>query len=264
MLAAARIAAGQTAAARAGLTSLPRLDRLNSDDRLLLADVLLRLERWADLQAVLADWRAPTPTARQTVNRFRALESIHREQFAVGLAILDELLQSAPDDYELRLWRAICLAKAGQRDAARQALAHESLAVDRPEVWYWRGMVELASGNTQAAEQAYQRAVAADRGYAPAWEALGSLSLNADRVDEAIRLLSVAIDVGRERPSAYFLLAIAHARASDRLATLAALQTALTLDPTLLDTALATEMIATLVDEAELRRIAETRPANAE
>lgn len=267
LLAAARIAAGQVVAARTGLKTLPRLDRISSDDRLLLADVLVQLDRWDDLRTVLADWRAPTPAAQRTINRYRALEAIQRGQYAAGLAILDELLQSDPNDYELRLWRAICLAKAGQRDAAREALTHEALDVDRPEVWYWRGMVELASGNTKQAAEDYQRAVANDRGYAPAWEALGSLALNrptASDVAEAIRLLNIAVQAGPDRPSAYFLLAVAQARASDRAATVAALKRALALNPKMLDTALATETIVTFLGEPELRRIAASAPNETE
>lgn len=256
LLAAARMADGQADRAGAALRPLPPLTRLSSADRLLLARVLAELGRWDELARVLDGWRAPDPGAQREVNRYRAYVAIERGEQAAGLAILDHLLTSQPDDPDLRIWRARALLKAGQHEAARAALDHPALDEDRAETWYWRGMLEAATGADQAAIEALQAAVRRDERYAPAWEALGSLMLNADRLDEAARLLRNAVAADPQRASAHLLLALTHARGGDRAQTLGALRRALALDPSLAETAKATVALTALIAPDEIDALA--------
>ena len=256
LLVAVEYALGRHAFADDALAQVPDPAALSIPDRLRLAHVLVGLERWVDARRTV-DGLGPLPEAQQRVlNLVRAILAIQDGQNAVGLGILDHLLADAPRDYDLLTWRGIALLRAGQYQAAREALAVAQRDAARPEAWYWLGVLEDADGDTDAAQAALQRAISADDKFAPALEALGNVALQRDRLTDAVSYLARAIEADARRASSHFLLAIAQARASNRLEAEAALRTALQLDPTLVENAQRVAAIQALFSAEDLRGMA--------
>lgn len=248
--------------------------RLTPAEQILLGRLAVRLERWELLDEVLAarelDDAASGVAARGPLQSesdlLRAIAAIRAGQHVAGLAVLDYLREQGPPTYEVDLWRAIALLDTRSYDAARHALEIVTREASRPEGWYWRGVLALRSGDTQAALPLFQAALTADSRFAPAWEAQAALALEQQDVSKAIEHLDHAIRSGPRRASAYFMLAIAFAKLSNREAAAATLRTALALDATLLDTAKATEVLNRLFSEqdfAELLDTAGSAPASA-
>jgi len=263
LLAAAQLAAQEPAEADATLTPVPDPGALEPADRLRLAQTLAALQRWKDLERTLRNMpRLPQPQQVE-LNRLRAILTIQRGEYAAGVAILDALLGSRPDDEDLRVWRAAALLKAGQVEAARAALP----SPESPASWYWSGRLSLVEGDTDAAREAFLQAVDADVHYAPALESLGILALNEKDVEQALMWLTRATRARPHSASAHFLLAIAQAKAGRRDEAAAALRVALQTDPDLLGTARETPAFRALFTDEDLRGMlptAETQPNRAD
>ncbi len=268
------------AAADVALEDLRNVERLSLADKLRLARCFVALERWERLDALLASLGnvggtapravAVPEAASAQVNYLRAVLAIQRGQLPEALAILDNLLSEprpsasgqpapglpAPDDYELRTWRGVALLYAQQFQAAREALAVSEKYPDRPEAWYWLGVLELRAGNTDQAVPYLEHALAASYGFAPAWEALGTLALNQGDLATALEHLTKAVNANPRRASSHFLLAIIHAKASRPAEAAEALRTAFRLGPSLLETAKQTEVISRMFSADELDALA--------
>jgi tetratricopeptide (TPR) repeat protein len=190
----------------------------------------------------------------------RAVWLIQQDRFAEALAVLDYLLELRPGDYDIRTWRAVALLEAGQYEAARAALAHAEQSPARPEAWYWLGVLEIETGNPEAAISYLQRTFTASARYAPAWEALGTLALNRGDLPVARENLINALEINPRRASAHFLLAIVHAKAARQEEAAQALQDAFLLDETLLETAKETEVLTRMFGQDGLEELAPGPP----
>lgn len=253
------------AAADEAIETLATIERLSLPGKLRLGRLLVALERWERLGALLDSLGEVPQPYWPRLNFLRAVLAIQRGQLAEAYAILDNLLAEpqtppqallAADDYELRTWRGVALVYARQFEAAREALAHAQEYPERPQAWYWRGMLELHAGNADQAIPFLQYALAASQRFAPAWEALGTIALNHDDLPTALQNLSNAASYGPPRASTHLLLAILHAKASRPSETAEALRTAFGLDPSLLETARQTEVITRLFSEDQLAALA--------
>lgn len=208
--------------------------KLDTQARIAYGRLCVSLERWQALDRVLATLAPAATQPSDALTFLRAVALIHDGKADEGRALIETLLTRDPNSYELRVWRAIALVESGQFDTAREALRFAEQQPGRPEAWYWRAMVEIRSGNEDAAAPFLSEALAASESYAPAWEALGVLALNRDDVSSAIDYLQQAVRTGPWRASAHMLLAIAYARASRRDDVLRELRAAVRLDPSLL------------------------------
>ncbi len=243
-------------AADAALENLADPEHLSLADKLRLGGLFVALERWDRLDALLASLGEAPESALAQLNYLRAVLWIQQGKLPEALATLDNLLAEQPDDYELRTWRGVALLYARQLQAAREALAHAEQHRDRPEAWYWRGILELQAGNVDEAITALQTALAASSRCAPASEALATIALNRGDLLTALQNIEHAVNVSPRRASAHFLLALIHAKASHLAETAAALRTAFRLDPAFLDTARQTEAIRGLFSEDQLAALA--------
>jgi len=244
------------AAADGALAHVLEPASLDAAERVSLGRMLVAVERWDRLRGVTELLRTPPAELLGDVNMLRAVMAIVDGKYAAALAILDSLLESRPEDYDLLTWRGVALLKAGQFGAARDALSHTADVPGRPEAWYWRGRIEMEAGNPDQAVKFLQSALAASRRFAPAWEALGSLALNRGDLPAAITNFATAVEVNPRRAQAHLFLAVAHAKASDRAAAQADLRNAFQLDATLLDTARRIEVITRLFSDDELAVLA--------
>ena len=154
---------------------------------------------------------------------------------------------------------------ANQLEAARKAL-DEAARLDpgRPEAYYRRGILEAWDGKSEVAAGYLKNALASSARMAPAWEALASLELDADKVDAALEHLGQAIEIDPYRASAYYLSAIAHAKLSQAEQAADDLRKAFQLDPGYLEEAKQIEVFQRLFAPGVLERLAkpeEERPA---
>jgi tetratricopeptide (TPR) repeat protein len=238
------------------VSGIPAPHELRSADRVRLGRVLVTLERWEQLEAVLAELESPPTELIPARDFLRAVISVRSGRLVEALAILDYLLEQSPSDYDVRTWRSVALIEARQFEAARQALAFAEQTPERPEAWYWRGMLELKSGDTEAATAAFETALAALPRYAPAWEALGNMALDRRDIEAATKHFTQAIQSYPRRASAYFLRAVAHAKAGRTESTVEDLQRALTYDPRLIDAVRATDVITRMLDARRIEALA--------
>jgi len=251
---------GDAAAAHAAVEGVDDPAALSLSEKLLLGRLLIWLERWDQLEHLLA-WLSPVPeSTADTVSFLRAVLATQRGSPAEAVALLDNLLARQPDDYDLRTWRGVALLEARQLAAAREALAHAEQHPERPEAWYWRGMVELRAGNVEQATAFFQHALAACEQFAPAAEALATIALNAGELAAATQFIDSALRANWRRPAAHFLRALVCARQTRAAEAARALREAFALDPALLQTARQTPVISELFTPDELAALAGQEP----
>ena len=204
-------------------------------------------------------------------NFMEAISLARRDRTVEALAVLDYLAAEAPppadarrpwpvphpDAYELTVWRGVTLMYAGQMDSAREALdAAAQRDPGRPEAYYFRGMLEANAGRPDVARNYLKNALAGAARLAPAWEALATLDLDADKVEIALQSLARAVEINPRRATAHFLRAIAHAKLSQAEPAAAALRVAFQLDPTLLSEAQQADVLKRLFTPAQLDALA--------
>ncbi len=260
LLAEAHRALGNAAAARRGLRGVKQSARFEPPDRIRAAGLLVWLEDWAGLSAAIDALQSAPRALADDVAQLRAVAAIQAGRLAEALAILDDLLERRPQDYDLMTWRGVALLDAGQVEAARAALAHAEQHTARPEAWYWRGVLEMRAGDATAARSALKRALAASTRHSPSLEALAVLALNEGDAAAALDALKLALDADAERGVTHLLVALAHARSNRAGDAQAALAAALALEPSLREQAEAMEALAPYLPYA-LSQPAETQPA---
>jgi tetratricopeptide (TPR) repeat protein len=286
-----QLALGNPAAADDVLSAIDDSASLSDRDRLALGHAWLELQRWARLFAVVAEIPEELPVDLQAERSFlQAVAAIQQDQrLPEALAALDYLSDPAtrrppasalasldtiggpllPSACEIATWRGVALMRGGQLDAARDALDEAiALQADRPEAYYWRGLLAERAGQRDIADMYLRNALATDARYAPAWEALGSLALNRGDLAAALQDLDNAVAANQRSATAHFLIAIVHAKASRRDQAAAALRAAFALDPTYLEVASQTDVLARLFTPQDLLALAappeevpETQPA---
>lgn len=221
-------------------------------DKLRLASLLAWLERWSQLDALLRQMGDAPADAMDQINRDRAGVALHQQQSAEALALIDAQLEDHPDDYLLRVWRGAALVQAGQWQPARDALAIAETKPDRPEAWYWLGVLELRQGDWNAAQALLQKSLTGARN-APALEALATIAINRNELENAIQTLNAAIQTNPSRASSHLLLALTQAKAGRKAQAATALSRALSLEPELTESARRMEVLAPLFSMPELR-----------
>ena len=133
----------------------------STDGQLALADYYTGLRRFDEAQSILQAISTPEAASRQARIRMAAVQQMKGERQA-ALATATRLVESAPDDVDARLLRArLLLADPARRDAAwADAQAAAKADPSSPAAQYTLGLVALARHDAQAAEEAFDRAVA--------------------------------------------------------------------------------------------------------
>lgn len=266
----ALMAGDDPAGADRALASLADVVALSPVDRLRLARLWLRLERWDRLTVVLATI-ADVPEEWAREHAFLTAAAWAREGRCVeALAVLDWLAATAapppapvsgaappPGRYEIEVWRGVTLMFAGRTEAGRQALRDAAeLDPARADALYYLGVLEARVGRTELAIMHLKNALAGSARLAPAWEVLAGLELDAGRVDEALAHLDQALQINPRRASAHFLRALVYAKVSRPEPAHEALRRALQLDPAYLEAARQADVLVRLFPEEELEQLA--------
>lgn len=242
----------EAAAADELLTGIADPAQLSAGDRVRLGELWVALERWDRLEPVVAALDRLPPRLAPRRDLLRAIRATQAGDLVKSVSMLDELAQRDPNDFDVQLWRGVALLQAHKLDAAREALAATERWPQRPEGWFWRGMAELNSGNSDAAGRLFETALTAAPRYAPAWEALAKLALDRRDIAAAVQNLTMAVQAAPRRATAWLLLAIAHAKASRRPEAEAALRRALELDAGLLAAAKGADVLTRLFEAGEI------------
>jgi tetratricopeptide (TPR) repeat protein len=249
------LSAARAALADETLCSVLRRTDLSAADRIRAGRLCVTLERWDLLAQVLSELNSVSDELVPARDFLRSVQLIRDRREAEALAMLDFLVQSSPDDYELRLWRGAALAEARQWDAAREALLAVARSADRPEGWCFLGRLDAAMDRPEPAAANFNLALVHDDHYAPAWESAGVLALNRRDLPAAVQHLSKAVECNPRRAESWLLLATAHAKAARAPDAATALRRALALRPELLETARQIEAVSRLFDEASLQAL---------
>ena len=261
---------GQPAAADELLVPVTEPEALSDVDKLALARACLYLHNWDRLAAAMAAVKTVPEALEDERSFLQAVVQIQQSKdLVVALSVLDYLAEREeaaspvadcvprPDEYEIATWRGVALTRGQQTAAAREAFdAAAALAPGRPEAYYWRALLEHREGQFEAAMMFLQNALATSAQFAPAWEALGQMALNADELDSALDSLQRAVAANPRRASAHFSIAVAHAKASRREAAAAALRAAFALDPRYVESAQQTPALTRLFSPEELKDLA--------
>ncbi len=284
LLAAVYLQTDERAAADQAVMRIDELDDLSVRDRLLLARVLLDLQRWEALDMVMASIdEAPAPLAAER-SYLQAIAYTRAGRTVEALAVLDSLAADleegslaptpappaepwgapAPSGYEIAVWRGVTLLEARQIDAAREALRRAAEnAPQRPLAHYYLGRLEIDAGRHDLAENHLLNATACDADFAPAWESLAVLALNRDQIDDALAHLEEVVRINPRRASAHFAQAIAHAKRSEGEPAGAALRKAFQYQPRYLEEAKHTEVLLRLFSPDQLDQMAQEGPISA-
>lgn len=244
-------------------------------DQLALARACVSLQHWSRLTETIAHVRAAPPALEAERNFLQAVALIQaNERLAEALAILDYLAEqrrqpapatrdrygadppASPEPYEIATWRGVAYMGGQQTASARQALdAAVRLRPDRPEAYYWRSQVEISDKQFETAQAFLRKALATSDRYAPAWESLGRLALQADDPETAALHLERAVAGQPRRAAAQFLLAVAQTRLGHKEKAAAALRQAALLNPAYGEQIRQSEQFARLFTPAELAEL---------
>ncbi|MFO0838965.1 MAG: hypothetical protein U1D55_10610 [Phycisphaerae bacterium] len=263
LLASVYLRQGQAASADEALGDVGDLSRVAAGDLIRLGRLCVELERARELRAAVTRLDAVSEPLRAQRDYLRAVVSVLDGHYVEAVAALDFLLDASPNDYWLRTWRGVALLSAQKFDAARAGLSHAERFADRPEASYWLAILEIRCGQADAGEGRLRRLVSAIPRYAPAWEALATQAFNRGDLADAERCVTTAIQARPRRASAEFLLALVYCRQLRKQDAAAALQRAFRLDPGLLESARAAEIVTRIFDASELEVLAgstATRP----
>lgn len=231
-------------------------------DAVALGGLLVDQQRWSELAGLVENMPpAPTPSDALEAETLRVASAIQSGRAAEVRDRLAALAKRSPGDDRILLWLGVAQFQLREYEAARVTLQFVEDHSLNPADWYWRAMVEVNGGNAQSAAKYLQRSLSFGGGYAPAWEALGTLAINRGDWTEAQTDLASAIDSNPGRAGAHFLMAIAHAAAGRREDAAKSLNVALLLDHELLGAARRVEAFKRFFDDRELQRLATTQPA---
>jgi tetratricopeptide (TPR) repeat protein len=273
LAAAALLGVDDQASADEILETLPVPAVVATYDKLLLARALMNLEHWTRLEAVLSTVQSVPAELGPERSFLLAVSLAHSGRTVEALALLDGLAAEGkpaeeataagawpwpqPSRYEIEVWRGVTLSLARQPEAARQVLqAAAGLDPARPEAHYYLGVLEAQAGRPEVAKMHLKNALAASARMVPAWEALASLEINEGELNLALQHLSQAVSINVRRAMAHFLMAVAHAKASQKGPAEEALRITFQLDSSYLAQAKQTEVLLALFTPAELDALA--------
>jgi arylsulfatase A-like enzyme/Flp pilus assembly protein TadD len=177
---------------------------------------LLQLGRVDEAVAVAAKASAVAPWSGQALIT-EADAEFHRGRYRRALDLIDRALELNDRFLEGRLERSRCLAALGRNDEAVAEL--EPLLEASPDNnWValrYAEIVELASGDYNAAEQRLRTVISRNPSFAQAWLLLGTVLTRAGRASDAVSVYREAIASGAADSDLPARLALLLAEASD-------------------------------------------------
>lgn len=249
LLTASLCASGEWVEARRECPGATAAASLGTADRLRLGRLCVELERWDELNRLLLGM-GELPDAQSLERDYlRGVWLAANGQSAESVAVLDFVLERSGSNYDAHVWRGVALLRARQPQAARHTLSKAAaMNPGRPAAWYWLAMVEINEGNEVEGGRYLHNALAASAKFAPAWQGLAAIAINANDMTTACEHARQAVEIDAGRAESHFLLAVCLARQGRRDDARAALVRAVELDPSMADRATKTDALAGLID----------------
>jgi tetratricopeptide (TPR) repeat protein len=146
--------------------------------------------------------RAPTVNASPNeAEVLRAKGLLERKQFAEALAVIRQLLITSPENRDALYIEAVSLRYLGRLAEALEALTRlEHAHPDYGRLFQERGHCHRERGETEAAIEAYRRAVMLNASLPASWRALAVLEKSAGRALEASKAAAIAAELARQPP----------------------------------------------------------------
>lgn len=156
-----------------------------------------------------------------------------RSALTQRLTDLQRRVSATPDDAHLRTELAKAFIAFGRHAEAAPHLDH-AIALDNAgaaEAYYLRGMSEVQSGSSQAAQSSFQAAIARHPRHFAALNALGMLALRANTTEEALAFFQRAVDAYPGHAATQANLGLAFLKLGRPSQAIPPLEAALALDP---------------------------------
>ena len=148
----------------------------------------------------------------------------------IGLS--ENVLDSSKSDAAAMYFKALALFNEGRHEESQEVLSKyvEAFSND-PKAWYLKGRLDLASGNTKDAEDAFRTALKVDPEYDNAYLGMAFVSfMNADEA-EGIENLEKALSINPYNSEALYMLSIAYSKSGDDRKALAVASKAREVNP---------------------------------
>ncbi len=179
----------------------------------------LTAKRYADAAKLASEARVRFPQEPQFLH-LQARALLHTSTASRALTDLEELVKGNPEDLESQLVLAELYADTGRVDQAIALL--DRSAKERPGdigIEFRRGAILEQADRYAAAEQAFRNVLARDARHANALNYLGyMLAERGERIDEAIGLISKALEFDAGNPSFLDSLGWAYFKKGDLVA----------------------------------------------
>lgn len=186
-----------------------RLDQLVAEER------KRSWTRWAVIGAVVvallavgafvySRWLAPSPEVVLVMSTLNQVEQLAQDQkWDEAATVVDQTLQTTPDDPDLLVWAAVLAERRGETDQAADYLARAKAAADDPLRFQLAlSMKRLQAGDVDGAEAAASAAQAIKADEPQAVLLLGSVAELRSQVQEALALYQQAADLAEQQDNA--------------------------------------------------------------
>ncbi len=158
--------------------------------------------------------------ADREARRLRGELQARRGDHVAAVQLLEPLVSADPTDVEARVWLGRSLFHVGRLDDAdRQFEWLASNRPNRPEGFYWRGIVQLRRLNADKAVPLFDQTVAVDPAFGPAWEASAVALASIGKIGETLQRLEEAARLSPQRAEIPFAQAVCLARVNQREAS---------------------------------------------
>jgi tetratricopeptide (TPR) repeat protein len=150
------------------------------------ADAAYKAGRFAEARAEYEKLLALRPDLATQIHRQIGFSYIQEKQYATGLDYLLKVLETEPDNVQVRAFAAQAAFEGGKPEKGRELLAAlDDTKVDSPDVFFNLGVNLLNAGATEQAVTFFGKAVARDPAYVDGYYQRGLALLQLGKTAEA-------------------------------------------------------------------------------
>jgi tetratricopeptide (TPR) repeat protein len=141
---------------------------------------------------------------------------VQNHHWVDDVSLSDQVLGFSDQDAVALHYKAVALLKSGKKEKSLDIM--KDVTKYHPtdaRAWYLRGRMELAAGNTQEAESAFNKALEIQPGYDNAYFGLALATLAENKEKEGMGYIGRALEVNPRHPEAIMFLCMAYSKSGD-------------------------------------------------